>query len=65
MSTHFSLFFKLNKTRHLVFVIQTKLTAIFNSQENILESLKKLKDEKKEVTKRQQSRLKDFAKTCG
>ena len=65
MSTHFSLFLKLNKTRHLVFVIQTKLSAIFNSQENILESLKKLKDEKKEVTKRQQSRLKDFAKTCG
>ena len=65
MSTHFSLFFKLKKTRHLVFVIQTKLSAIFNSQENILESLKKLKDEKKEVTKRQQSRLKDFAKTCG
>ena len=48
-----------------MFVIQTKLSAIFNSQENTLESLKKLKDEKKEVTKRQESRLKDFAKTCG
>jgi len=63
MSTHFSLFLKLNKTRHLVFVIQTKLNATFNSQENILESLKKLKDEKKE--ERPQSRLEDFAKTCG